>query len=474
MAHFQLVVIGAGTGGYTAAIKAAQLGMTVALIERDEVGGTCLNRGCIPTKTLLHSADLFSEITHAESLGVHIKDASVDYAALRGRVDHVVATLRDGIESLLEGNGITLIRGYAFVDSSQHVVITQSNGSETSLTCNNIIIATGSQPSMPPIPGIELSGVYNSDTFLAAVPEVRRLAIIGGGVIGMEFAGLYTSLGVEVTVLEGAARILPSFDRELSQSLSMVMKKRGCHIVTGAMVQVIERANGARELRVAYDSKGSQSFVETDAVLVCTGRAATVDQVFSKECCPSLDRGRIIVDEAMKTSIENIYAIGDATVGELQLAHAAAAQGITAACSCANVASEIDLENIPACVYTSPEIACVGLSETQAKERDMKVRVGKYSLAGNGKSVITNQDRSFIKIVVDGQDRMVGAQLMCGRATDIVGELTVAIAQGLTIGQMASVVRPHPTFDEAVGEAVESLLGGAIHAMPKKRKIQKC
>lgn len=461
-----LIVIGAGPGGYVAAIEAAHQGIKTTLIERDQLGGTCLNRGCIPTKTLLHTAELFADVQNAQDVGLCAHGVSVDYEVLKNRVEKVITGLQGGIAGLMSANDIEVLHGNARILGSGQVELTTTENTVQTLHADHIIVAVGSRPALPPIPGIDQAGVLTSDTLLETIPKLSSLIIIGGGVIGMEFASLYTALQTPVTVLEAMGRILPTLDKEIGQSLALTMKKRGCAITTTAFVQAIETSDDGK-LCVRYTHKDKELVACADAVLVATGRASNTENLFDDTCTPALDRGRLVVDEHMATSIPGIYAIGDAAATPFQLAHAASAQGIVAVRALAQVPCDINLTLIPACVYTSPEIASVGLDEAQAREANIDVVVGKFSLAGNGKSIITCQDRSFVKIIADSQNRIIGAQLMCGRATDIISELTLAISNTLSVDQLGSIVRPHPTFEEALGEATESLTGHAIHVAPK-------
>ena len=455
MEQRQLVIVGGGPAGYEAAAKAADLGIQTTLVERDEVGGTCLNRGCIPTKTILHTAELFAELGCAEGIGLHIEKASVDYAGLRSRKNAVIDQLRAGVEELLESKGVELVRGTATINDIGSIVAPTADGAVREFSADYLIIAAGTSPALPPIAGIDLAGVHTSDTILEAVPKLDRLAVIGGGVIGMEFASAYTALGTQVSVLESANRILPTMDREFGQSLTMVMKKRGCSIATGAHVGGIEQhGNG---LLVRYTLKDKPLVVEADAVLVATGRTPRLRELFGTRFAPALEHGRIAVDEHMRTSISRVYAIGDAANAGLQLAHAASAQGIVAVSDIAGASCNLDVNTIPSCVYTSPEIASVGLTEAAAKEADIEILVGKAPMGGNAKTVIGGEDRSFMKVLATPEGTIVGAHLMCGRATDMIGELAVAVANGLTVDQMARAVRPHPTFEEALGVALEAL-----------------
>ena len=468
MERFQIVVIGAGPGGYVAAIKAAQLGLSCAVVEVADVGGTCLNRGCIPAKTILHAAELIDDVSKADLFGVEVGEARVNWEALRERTQAVSAQLCGGVEKLLSANGVTLVRGRASIGKDGVITVACPDGSSCKLAGDDVIIAAGSQPALPPILGIDLPGVINSDDVLPAVPQFDRLAVIGGGVIGCEIASAYADFDCEVTVLEMESRLLPTMDREFGQSLGTALKKRGVRVEAGAAVQSIEQTDGA--LRVSFERRGASNEVIADAVLVATGRRCDVNALFVDGDAPDTNRGRIVVDEKMRTSREHFYAIGDIADAGPQLAHAASAQGVIAVCAIAGEACEINLASVPSCVYTSPEIASVGMTEAEAKEQGIAVRTGKYLMAGNGKTIISDLDRGFVKIVADeSTGRVLGAQLLCGRASDIIGELAVAVGCELSVDDLTRVVHPHPTFVEGVGEAVEAFGHGSIHAMPRKR-----
>ena len=465
----ELVIVGAGPGGYVAAIKAAQLGLRCTLVERAEVGGTCLNRGCVPTKSVLHSAEVLACAREAGRFGVVIPEAAVDFAAVRERAREVVAQIRGGVEQLLAANGVELVRGEARVAPGPVVHVALPDGARVSYQARDVIVAAGSAPALPPIKGLDGPRVMTSDGMLAEVPALDRLVVIGGGVIGVEFASAYAGFGAEVTVLEALPRLLPTLDRELGQSLALALKKRGCAVHAGALVREVR--DDGDEAVVTFELKGELRDVRADAVLVATGRRCDVGAVCADGLELACERGRIVVDERMRTSAPHVRAIGDIAAGGPQLAHAASAQGIVAVCDVAGAPCEIDLSCVPSCVYTEPEIACVGLSEVEAKEAGMQVTTEKCLMTGNAKTVIAGMDRGFVKVVAtEDERRIVGAQLLCGRATDLVGELAVAVANGLTVDEMARVVRAHPTFEEGVGEALEAFGTGAIHALPKKRR----
>ncbi len=449
--EFDAVVIGGGPGGYVCAEQLAKYGLSTALVERGLIGGTCLNRGCIPTKTLLCAADLMDEVKKAAEWGVSFGPALVDREALLTRKEEVVSALRDGVSSMLAAAKVTVIEGTGRVPAPGQVEVTAADGTVTELKTKDIVAAVGSAPAKPPIPGIDLPGVLTSDDILRDLPQAERLVIIGGGVIGMELASFYLSTGTAVTVLEGMPRILPTMDREIGQSLSMLMKKRGAEIVTGAMVETITQTDG--KLACAYTVKGKPAVAEGDLVLVAVGRRPLTADLFAPEIPVEFVKGRAVVDGSMQSSVPHIYVIGDAADGYPQLAHAASAQGLAAAAAIAGKPFMTDLKLVPGCVYTQPEIASVGLTEAEAKEQGIAVHVGKYPTSANGKSLLTGQERGFIKLVADENDVLIGAQLMCARATDMVGELALAIAQKMTAAQAAALIRPHPTFEESIGEA---------------------
>ena len=448
---FDLVVIGAGPGGYVAAIEGAKKGMKTALVESRELGGTCLNCGCIPTKTIMHSTELFAELKTCEHLGIHVGEASYNMEEIQARKEEVLNQLRTGIAMLMKKNKITVYEGIGRITSPHEVTV---QGEENKcITAEKILIATGSVPAMPPIPGVELPNVVNSDFLLDKKDVYPRLVIIGGGVIGMEFASIYSALGCKVTVIEALDRILANMDKEIAQNLKMILKKRNVDIHTKAKVEeIVEGAEGTLICR--YTEKETLQEIETDGILVAVGRRANTDGLLGNGMKLDMERDRILVNENYQTNCPNIYAIGD-VIGGIQLAHVASAEGINAVAHMMNEKPPINMDAIPGCVYTNPEIATVGLSKAEAEAAGIAVSSHKYAMSANGKSILSNQERGFIKVVAEEETgKILGAQMMCARATDMISEFGTAMTSGITLTEMGAVIRPHPTFSEAITEAV--------------------
>lgn len=449
---YDLIIIGAGPGGADAAEEAAKYGLKTAIIEKSHIGGTCLNRGCIPTKTILHTAGIYREAKAGKELGISGQSQlCIDAAALQDHKNQILENLQAGLTFTLERAGVEIIKGTAVIIDRHHVKV----GSAV-LETENILIASGSVPSVLPIEGSQLPGVVTSDEMLSLTHVPESLVIIGGGVIGMEFAAIYESFGCHVTVIESLKRVLCNFDKEISRNLSMILGKRGVDIHTNAKVTGISQAGNV--LRCAYEEKGQSCQAEGELILMATGRRPCTEGLFTDETDPevramNLAKGRIITDSRQETSVPGIYAIGDVTDG-IQLAHAASAEGKNAAAAIAGKKPVISMDYVPFCVYTDPEIASVGMTSDSAKEAGKKVITRKYPMSGNGKSVLTMQDRGFIKIIADPQtEKILGAQLMCARATDMITQFSQAIEAGLCLCDIAKIIYPHPTFCEGIGKA---------------------
>ena len=434
---FDIAIVGGGPGGYTAAEEAAARGLSVVLFERDLVGGTCLNRGCIPTKALLHDA---------------APDAS--FEAMHARKQAVVLQLRQGIEKLLKQRKVTLVRGRATIEAPG-VVVCDGQTYEA----RDIVVATGSAPSTIPVPGVELPGVYSSNDLLEGEGvQLSSLVIVGGGVIGVEFATMYASLGARVTILEATDRILPPFDREIAQRVAMHLKKHGVTVEASARVTGIQGEPGA--LTVSYvDKRGKEKAVEAEGVLVACGRHANTEGLFSASLAPELSRGALVCGAAGRTSVAHLWAIGDVVAGNIQLAHVAEAQARNVVAAICGDDPRVETGIVPSCVYTSPEVASVGLTESEAKAQGMTVRTAKALTGANGKCLVEGSESGFVKLVADADTgAILGAQLVCPRATDLVAELALAISLGCTATQLAAVIHPHPTVSELVSSAARALV----------------
>ena len=453
MSDYQLIVIGAGPGGYEAALAASKLGLRTAVIEKRDLGGTCLNRGCIPTKALLHASETYRQALSSDGMGIHAQNVGINLTELYQYKNQTVEKLRNGVQMLLKAARVDVIQGRATINKDSSVTV-EGPGAGT-YTADNILIATGSEPSRPPIPGLDNEGVLTSDELLEKLDKLpESIVIIGGGVIGVEFATFFNDLGCSVTVIEAMDRLLPLMDRELGQGLAVQLKKRGVNVFTSAKVSSVSRTD---RLTVAFTQKEKENTVEGEIVLCAIGRRPYTDGLFAPELGIDMDGRRIMVDGSFRTSVEGIYAIGDVS-SKIQLAHVATAQGIACVKAIAGKQDETDLSIVPSCVYTRPEIASVGMTEEEAKAAQIPVKTAKVTMFSNARTIIANGDRGFMKLVMNAEtNTLIGAQLMCERASDIIGELSQAIAGKKTPHDLLKAMRPHPTFEEALSEALGAL-----------------
>ena len=437
---FDIIIIGAGPGGYETAADAAAHGLNVAIVERDQMGGTCLNRGCIPTKALCRNAEVINLMREAEIWGVKTGEMAFDYAPVFERKEAVVKQLREGVEMLMGAPGITAIKGEASLKDANTVIV---NGEEYS--AKNIIIATGSAPRGLPIEGADLA--MTSDDILAMETLPKSLCIVGGGVIGMEFAAVFSTFGVEVTVIEYCKEILPPFDKDVAKRLKTVLSKRGIKIITSAAVNGITQ--GEDGLTVTYELKGKPQSVTAEKVLMSVGRQPVLPQGLDTVGVTVGRRG-IEVDDNMMTNVPGIYAIGDVN-GRMMLAHAASAQGLRALHAIMGKADDIKLDIVPSAVFTVPELAMVGLTEEQCAEKGMDVTVKKSFFRSNGKAVAMNETDGLIKMIVDNATRQIVGCHICGaHAADLIQEVVTAMNAGATVGLLARSIHGHPTLSEVM------------------------
>lgn len=448
--NYDVIVVGGGPGGYTAAIRLSELGKKVALIEEDSLGGTCLNRGCIPTKVYAHAAELVSSIKEAKDFGI-TAEYTLDIAKLRQKKERVVKRLVGGVGYLMNLHHIDVINGKGtFIDKNTVEV----NGAK--YTAENFIIATGSKVFLPPIEGIDLEGVMTSDKALELEKIPEKIVIIGAGIIGLEFANIYASLGSKVIMIEMLPQLLPMLDRDVVGVMEKALRKQKIELHLNSKVEKIERG-----LRVIYTENGNQESVECDAVLVAVGRVPNVNGVDALNL--EMNGRGIKVDSHMRTSIENIYAIGDVTAS-LQLAHVASYQGIVAAHNIAGEEKEADLTAVPNCLYTNPEVAWVGLNESQAREKYGEVKIGTFPYTALGRAMTMGESDGFVKIIAEGRyGRVVGMEIIGAGATEIIHEGVLAIKEEFTLEELADSIHAHPTLSESIKEAAEDALGMPIN-----------
>ena len=444
----KLIIIGAGPGGYETALLAAKRGVEVTLIEAGPVGGTCLNEGCIPTKAFCKNAEVLDSLREADAFGVTGLSYGFDFSAVTARKNAVVEQLRGGVEGLLGHKNITLVRGKASFKDDHTVVVDNDE-----YTADYIIIATGSVSASLPIPGADLPGILTSKEILDIQEVPQRLCVIGGGVIGLEFASIFKSFGSEVTVLEYFKEILPRFDSDLSKRLKQSLGKRGIEICTQAQVTDIVQQDGC--YKVTYTRKDKEETVEADKVLMAVGRKANVASLnLSDIGIEFTQKGIVVDDRTMQTNIPHIYAVGDIN-GKMMLAHASTFQGIVALDHIMGIENEIDLSVMPAAVFTSPEAASVGMTEEECKAAGIPVKCLKSFFRANGKAVTMGETDGFCKLIVS-DDRILGCHLYGPHASDIVQEACALITRKATLKEFESIIHTHPTLTEVLQSAVHS------------------
>jgi dihydrolipoyl dehydrogenase len=456
---FDVLVIGGGPGGYVAALRAAQLGARTAIVEKDRMGGTCLVRGCIPTKALLQSSELYTLAKGGQAFGLIADKVGFDWAAAQKRKTAVVDQLVKGVEGLLKAGGVTSFKGAARL-AGKGVVDVGGELVQAQVMAKDIVIATGSAIARIPLPGAELT--IDSDQILEVKEVPRRLAVIGGGVVGMEFAAMFAALGSKVTVLEMLPQVLAMVDSDLVNVYTKHLAGLGGEVHTDSKVSRVVKQNGG--LQVQFSTGGEGGAVDADQVLLAVGRVPYTQGLDAEKAGVKLERGRVVVDEHLHTDAEGIWAIGD-VIGGIMLAHVASYEGV---CAVENIAGHSrrtpDYHAAPNCVYTDPEIAHVGLGEKEAKEKGVAVKVGRFPFAASGRALTLGQTEGFVKVLSDPDSgRLLGAHIIGPRATDLIAEATLAIQNGLTLEQIDLTIHAHPTLPESLMEAALAAQGRAIH-----------
>ncbi len=465
-----IAVIGAGPGGYVAAIRGAQLGANIYLIEDREVGGTCLNRGCIPTKTYFKNAELMRDLRRSEEFGIAIEDFSLDGKALQERKNKVVGQLVGGIEQLISSyKNIEFLQGRASIKDKNTIVVNLKDGDTKEISVDNIVIATGSKPTMTETKGVDLEGVITSDDLLEMEEIPETLIVVGGGVIGLEFASIYQELGSHVILLP--SRILKNIDMEVSRRLPMYFKKQGMEVYADIRAKEIVKEGDKLKVIAKYKNKDKEIEVIGDKVLIASGRGPVVEGLNLDSIGIENDRTGIHVDKNFETTVEGIYAIGDVNNLGIQLAHVASAQGIYVMEKLMGIEPDINLEVYPNCVFTLPEVAFVGMTEEKLKESGIDYRASKFMFGANGKALSLGEGDGFVKVFASNEDnKVLGVTILGPHANDLIHEGALAIANGMNVDSIDRTIHAHPTLSEAFMEAVHGLDDKAIHIAPPKKK----
>lgn len=468
--EYDLVILGGGTGGYVAAIRASQLGLKTALVEKGKLGGTCLHRGCIPSKALLRSAEVYATTKRSEEFGISASDVAVNFSKVQERKNKIIDQLHKGVQHLMKQGKIDVYEGIGrilgpsiFSPMPGTISVEMNNGEDNAMLIpKNVIIATGSRPRS--LPGLEIGGhVMTSDEALEMEEIPKSVVIVGGGVIGIEWASMLSDFGSEVTVIEYADRIIPTEDKEISKEMQRLMKKKGVKVVTSAKVlpETLQQGEG---VTISAEVKGEKKEFTAEKLLVSVGRQANTEGIGLENTDIQVEKGYIVANEYFQTKESHIYAIGD-VIGGLQLAHVASHEGIVAVEHIANQSpSPIDYSLVSKCIYSTPEVASVGYTEDEAIEKGYKVKKGKFSFRAIGKALVFGESDGFVKIIADEETNdILGVHMIGPHVTDMISEAGLARVLDATPWEVAHTIHPHPTLSEAIGEAALAVDGKAIH-----------
>ncbi len=460
--NYDLIVIGSGPGGYVAAIRASQLGLKTAVIERESLGGICLNWGCIPTKALLKSAQVFEYLQHASDYGIQVNGASADFNAMIKRSRDVAAGMSKGVQFLMKKNKIDVIMGTGKLKPGKKVEVTDASGKKQDLSAKHIILATGGRSRE--LPNLKQDGkkVIGYREAMSLPVQPKSMIVVGAGAIGVEFAYFYNSIGTKVTIVEFASNLVPVEDEDVSKELEKIYKKKGINIMTNASVEKVESAgNGCK---VTVKTASGNQVLDCDVVLSAVGVTANIENLGLEQCGIKTDKGKVLVDDYYKTNVDGVYAIGDIVKGQA-LAHVASAEGIICVEKIAGHHPQpLDYNNIPGCTYCSPEIASVGYTEKAAKEAGIQIKVGKFPFSASGKASAASAKEGFVKVIFDAKyGEFLGAHMIGANVTEMIAEVVVARKLETTGHEIIKCVHPHPTMSEAIMEAAAAAYGEVIH-----------
>ena len=459
---YDIIVVGSGPGGYVAAIRASQLGKKVAVVERAELGGICLNWGCIPTKALLKSAQVFDYISHAEDYGIKVAAPQADFAGMIKRSRGVADTMSKGVTFLLKKNKVDVIKGFGKLGKYKSVIVKSEDGKEETYQADHVILATGARSRALPALPIDGKKIIGYREAMTLPKQPKKLVVVGSGAIGVEFANFYNSIGTEVTIVEFMPNIVPVEDEDISKALKRSFEKAGLKIMTSSEVTNVD-TSGKGCIVSVKTAKGEEK-IECDVVLSAVGIAPNIEGIGLEDEGVMTDKGKIVVDDYYKTNIPGIYAIGDIVHGPA-LAHVSSAEAIICVEKIAGLSPEpLDYGNIPGCTYCSPEVASVGLTETAAKEAGYDIRVGKFPFSASGKAQAGGNAEGFVKVIFDKKyDEWLGCHLIGANVTEMIAEAVVARKLETTGHEILRAIHPHPTMSEAIKDAVEDAYGEAIH-----------
>lgn len=468
--EFDLVIIGGGPGGYPAAIRAAHFGYKVAIIEKYKLGGTCLHYGCIPTKVMFESSVITKILNNSKDFGIKCENFTINFQQILSKKTQLINQLENGIRNLLKNNKITVINGHGKLQDPNTIKVYQENSEELVIKTSNIIIATGSKPLIPNIPGIELKGVISSNEIFNLSELPSKLTIIGGGVIGIELGCIFNTLGSEVNIIEMLPNILPTIDNEITTYYSKIIKKEGIKLFLDSKVILLEKEPNTEKIITRFKNlkNNNTETIISDLVLVSIGRIPNIDDLGLENCGIELIDKKIKVNEYLETNVTGIYAIGD-VIGGIMLAHVATFEGLIAVNNILNKNKvKVEYNVIPNCIFSIPEIASVGFTEDELKQKGIKYKIGKFPNLANSRSLIMGETRGFTKIICDENNKILGVHIIGPHATDMISEASLAMKNNLTINDLIKTIHPHPTLSETIFEAGLDLFGYPIHILKRR------